>query len=546
MAAEVRLNVVADFSQFKANMAKIPGVTEAEAKKASAAFFREWQAKLKAATASVEKGSAGLAGYGKGAAQAKEATEKLAAAMGLVSPEAANVLRQVGMLSGSLSVLGGPLAAVGLLLGAGFLAWKSYHEEEEIANRIAANSAAVRKAIAPILEDTQKKLVALAVATGDLTAAEGEHASTAIDTLAKWRTAMGETIAKQAELRKAQDSVTTSVIDWVENVSASGGLLSGIAFVGAAVDGLTTDSAEYGAELDDLTAKVTDAAGAFKANRIATDELSDATAKAAANKTALAAAAKDAKKAAQDEADYYRELLVETDKIDRDVRDEANARAVEAGEEDRRLWDESAQAAIKAEKKKQDAIIESAKVRIAKAKAEKAAVISSTEDILSSTSDLFASLAEAQGKGAKQQALALFGISKAAAAAELIVSEVTAVAKAYELGPIAGSVAAVAMGVKFAAFTAQLAAAEPPSFATGGIVAADHTTIAASPGEGVVNKRGMSSLGEDGLAALNRGAASQSITVAMQYKHRIFDRFIDDNLRRNGPLARFIRDSSRS
>ena len=155
--------------------------------------------------------------------------------------------------------------------------------------------------------------------------------------------------------------------------------------------------------------------------------------------------------------------------------------------------------------------------------------------------DTFAGSREDMTESEKKAARTAFEISRATALAQVAIQGAVAIARTLaELGPIAGPIAAVGVGATVLAQTAAIGAQQPPEFPAGGIVrpSPDHQLIAAQPGEGVVSRRGMAALGEEGLHAINRGEPPvQRVEVVMQYRHRIFDRFIRDNLQRPGPLA---------
>jgi len=141
----------------------------------------------------------------------------------------------------------------------------------------------------------------------------------------------------------------------------------------------------------------------------------------------------------------------------------------------------------------------------------------------------------------KQAALVAFRVTQAAAIAEAAINATLAASNALASVPFPANIpAAVAMGIAGAAQVATIAAQQPPEFPTGGIVrpSPDHQLIAAQPGEGVVSRRGMQALGEEGLHALNRGEqpGPQVQVIQMVYKHRVFQPFIADHLRRPGPL----------
>lgn len=113
----------------------------------------------------------------------------------------------------------------------------------------------------------------------------------------------------------------------------------------------------------------------------------------------------------------------------------------------------------------------------------------------------------------EREALKAFKINKAtsiAAATVKAAETVIALMPAFAfLGPGAPIAAAAVATAALATQIAVIEAQEPPSFAAGGLVAdridGDHTPILASPTEGIVSARGMSTLGRDGLEAVNAG-----------------------------------------
>lgn len=104
-----------------------------------------------------------------------------------------------------------------------------------------------------------------------------------------------------------------------------------------------------------------------------------------------------------------------------------------------------------------------------------------------------------------------------------------------------GAVGAVPAGVAIAggALSAQLAlinSQEPPTFHVGGVVgpgsqSPDERDIRAQTGEGVINRRGMSNLGEEGLNAIN-GGMPMSLTVQLVLDGQVIDQRVMRLLRR--------------
>jgi len=148
----------------------------------------------------------------------------------------------------------------------------------------------------------------------------------------------------------------------------------------------------------------------------------------------------------------------------------------------------------------------------------------------------------------KQQVLTAFHISQAAALVQIAINTAVAITRALaELGPVAGGFAVAGITATGVAQAAVVAAQKPPEFAFGGIVdevmrssrtSADHGLISAQPGEAVLNRGAVSRLGRQGVDDLNRGGGRPaSIVVVNQYKHKVFDSFVQDNLSRGGPLS---------
>lgn len=123
-------------------------------------------------------------------------------------------------------------------------------------------------------------------------------------------------------------------------------------------------------------------------------------------------------------------------------------------------------------------------------------------------------------KRADKKARAAFRASQANQVAAAVAATGAAFAAAFAppplgAGPIAGAFLAAANTVALGAKIDQIRRQKyTPAFADGGLVGArvqsipqDHVPILADPREGIVSPRGMANLGEDGLAAINRGEA---------------------------------------
>lgn len=146
----------------------------------------------------------------------------------------------------------------------------------------------------------------------------------------------------------------------------------------------------------------------------------------------------------------------------------------------------------------------------------------------------------------KKEAKRLWALRQTAAISSIVMSGAVAYMQALATfapsGFAAPILAAAVVAPPLALQIAQVASESPPSFAIGGVVEADHRTIQAAPGEGVVTRRGMAQLGPDGLAALNRGrmAGGGGEQLVMRYRHRDLSIVLRDHLRLDTPLARAL------
>jgi septal ring factor EnvC (AmiA/AmiB activator) len=255
-------------------------------------------------------------------------------------------------------------------------------------------------------------------------------------------------------------------------------------------------------------------------------------------------AAADAKKLREQEqkeleASVEAAMNAEAAKVDAQIEERERAAA-----EEQRLFDEqtaSIQAAAEAEAQAVAAAIEVEKrgrEELAKSS------INLADTLLAAVQDN-ANTETAEGRRTARQ---VFGARKALALADVAIATIVAVQQALASAPPPfNAIPAAAMGVAGAANLAAVAAQKPPSFAIGGLVPSDHRLIGAQAGEGILSTAAVRALGEEQVGAMNRGTASGApVEVAMVYRHRVFDRFVQDNLRRSdSPLAGAIQGARR-
>lgn len=205
-------------------------------------------------------------------------------------------------------------------------------------------------------------------------------------------------------------------------------------------------------------------------------------------------------------------------------------------------------------KKSEDAKAQAAATAAAKIRSAYASSAASLASSVSSVADSVEQAAERQGESAKKTALTAFRVSQGAAIASTIVTTAEAAMRAYSdalaLGPAGLALAPFAAGAAAAVGAAQVAAIAtqaPPSFHAG--LAPDETPAVLTRGEGVLTPRGVRALGgSDSVRNLNRGESpsSQQVVVVQQFRHRVFDAAVAENLRLpTSPLRRAIRAGRR-
>ena len=142
----------------------------------------------------------------------------------------------------------------------------------------------------------------------------------------------------------------------------------------------------------------------------------------------------------------------------------------------------------------------------------------------------------------RQAAMRSFELQKTAKLAEATVSGAAAVVQALASSPPPFN--AIAAGLTAAATAAQLAtiASAQPAFHSGGMVP-DETQARLLTGEAVLSRTGRSMIGDDQINRANAGMSggSRPMVVVQQYRHRVYNDFIRDNLRIGGNLADAIR-----
>lgn len=165
-------------------------------------------------------------------------------------------------------------------------------------------------------------------------------------------------------------------------------------------------------------------------------------------------------------------------------------------------------------------------------------------DFVNASGDLAVGLSARLGASAEEQAMASYLVAQTTALAEIGINTLVAASKASAQTGILAPISLPAIYALGAVQAAAVLATPAPKFHSGGMIAAapDERMITAQTGEAVLSRSGVAAAGgASGVNNLNRGGGGGAIVVVNQYRHRVFDSFIMDNLRRTGsPLAAAI------
>lgn len=159
-------------------------------------------------------------------------------------------------------------------------------------------------------------------------------------------------------------------------------------------------------------------------------------------------------------------------------------------------------------------------------------------------------LADKRIAATRAEARKAFLIDKAAKMASAAAATALAVVQALAAGvPPYNYIAAGAVGA--AGLVQQgVIASQQPSFHSGGLIgnmAPDEQQATVRRGEAVLSPAGRRAMGDDAIRAANAGTGgSQTIVVQQVYRHRVFDSFVQDNLRTRGPLSRALGAGARA
>ena len=297
-------------------------------------------------------------------------------------------------------------------------------------------------------------------------------------------------------------------------------------------------------ELFNLSAALRDAAAAREEEAAAAEaNFKGKESNTKANLIALERQKREEERARKEKARKEEKARQDAKAANNKAAEDKRAEEEKAAEEAQRLLDEQTDAAEKAAEAEARAVEEA--LALAKAAREDAAyaTLGLMDAVLAAEQNRF----DTETAEGRRAAKSIYQARRAVAIAEVALSSVVAMQNAAALPWPANIPAVVAAGVTSAANAVAVAAVPPPSFPIGGLVPSDHQLIGAQAGEGILSTAAVRALGEEQVGAMNRGTAGGApIEVAMVYRHRVFDRFVQDNLRRSdSPLASAIQGARR-
>lgn len=579
------LEVIGDVSKYAEAMGRIPGITDEAVAKATLKFqaqlLKQHNAAAKAAKdleAKIKDG--GFKGLADGADEASAAAAKLRGSLSTLSPTAGAVAGLVNDFGDALTILASPAgiaagvigglalastAATSALVGAVFASDEALEslkgfkrigsdfypavprETLESIEAVNASTTALKSiwdkavvtvgvSVAPALEQVANVAVGAALGIADL----ARYFDVAL--------AAGGLFARQmvSQVATGLSVVLTPLEATIRGMVALSDQ-AGIAVPDAVRSAATT--------ISNLTAKTTAAAAGFLDGAVSGTTLEGVLKRLGergetfiATQIRATKAVKDTGKAAEEAAKQLEQLyLNQFLEIDRNRKAEeaaANRQLIAANNLAQAKLDFIAAGNAANEKAADEQIAKMRKVEAARAalsdsltaanQRDQDAIVGAFDSSLGAISSLAGEAASKTAESNAEVSKRWFAFSQASAISQALINGALAVTKSFaELGPIAGAVAAGAVGITTGAQIAQIAAQDPPSFHVGGVIsgvrdlAPDETYVRARRGEGFLTPRGVEAAGgSQGIRAMNqgRGQAGTSVSVTLSVTGRTAQR----------------------
>lgn len=519
----------------------------------------------------------------------------LATSLSVVSPQAGAAVRALGDLATGVEAASrggsrlfavlGPVGVAVAALGAAYVAIKDDLDAANDAldvqrDRLESVAGMASKVKEAVLIAAHAELQA-AQATGKATQAQVDSAAAALDEMAIAQKATDLFSARREALTKERDAIEEKIAAQKEatketkqaQLSTSLLVAAHAAGTQAAIDGTQATAAEA-AELKALELQLKNADARVDTLNQTQDRYTEALKSTKESQKALTKSTKAGKEEEEKKAEAIKDTtavlselqskneaalvsqLNERQKIlhsyQREVEAIKDLAAVhENDDEVQKAADEASHnRRIEAMRELDVLDAENAQKKQERADRERDQHIQNTQSMLSASSSLFGSIATLHGLSAenmsktdKQAALKSFRTQKGLSMAAATMSWGEAMIAAWKRGNVAEAV--LVSGAASAAYAASMAQinAQKPSFHSGtGLVRApsgvSEMNATLRGGEAVSTPLGAEILGRGNIERANAGISSSNAgSVAFQYEHRVFSRFIRDNVRTRGPLG---------
>lgn len=556
----IGIEVEARMEKLRAQLSTLGPGMEKEAKLMTAALAKEIKAQTKAmkdaakvAAEEAKKMAGGFARVDGALDKVGSTTRKLGGFMrALPGPmgeatAALNDLGDVGEVASeaaqglgiSLPVAGAAVAALTLAVGAGYLAWRTYGEDEAQAKAITDAMVPATQALNVAMRQQRDALVDLRVVREGLSAGEAAALKSQYATVDATKDAMAGLSAEVAKNQAALDGWTTVLGDVV---TAADDMYGGWNPIASLLDGVTTSSDEARENLTglskaqvDVAAQMKSAGEAYRATVIETDNITTSTKSAAA--------------AMKELADKQKWLEDENKRIfdDRRARDKLHWDGIREGIE---REEDAAEAAKKASAEKLAAMEKEAKAVADLQDAVRAYEVEKLE-LGQTSADAVAGLAQqalsqqlaaidTSTTAGKEAAMKVWETQQAVALAVAGTQAALGIAvAAASAPPPLNLIPIAAASVTGAANIASVAITPPPKFHMG----TNEVPALLQPKESVLTAAASDQLGRDNIARLNAGGSSQSsqsLPVTIMYDHRAYNRFMRDDFKLGGVVVTAI------
>jgi len=567
MGEKVRISYEADIRDLVAKLKSVPGITEAEARKAVGSLDKSIKAAERAADAQAKASKGATAAFKTAEQQIgrnKEAIAQLGSAVSVVSPQIGGLVTQVGALTGAgkaaataantLGLSMGAAAAVVLPLAAALgvlvLVYQDAVRETRLEAELNETQRKAMESLIPVTRRLQDARLDLAAATGDLTEEELRYQRAALGAQRSVQDFASAQAKERAELQEimtgswwqvnpfsGQTNVLGSMLGRPEELEAARGRL-------AALDRALAGVADKEKEIRDDTIKAAAAREKNKGGGGGRGPTAPAGLVPLDAETVVGPAwdvagyERAVQMVAEAQAVAVSDMVSESDRIIM-ARDAEIAKLYELAEVtgDRAAADAAANAVMMRSER------ELAKVRAADAKRQRAQIVAEADaysDLFGALSGLSRQAAESLGKDHKEAAMVAFRAAQAAGLVQVAISTAVGIMKAWELPTPLNLIQAAAVAAMGATQAAAISSQEPPQFHSGGMMrgwAPDERPARLLAGEPVLTRKAGEMLGEHGVNALNRGESPTGPTVVqLRFRHRVLDEVFTDYARRPNPL----------